>query len=90
MSGVILVQGDNNERLHQTLGRTDGLDSAFTIARKMQSETIAIQTAIPFSSQIEVNILLANRQMPQRYGFGVFKELGGFLPAPVTDRIAAG
>ena len=23
MSGTILVQADNNERLHQTLGRTD-------------------------------------------------------------------
>src|SRR5262249_55906222 len=27
---------------------------------------IAIQTAVPFGSQVEINILLANRQMPQR------------------------
>jgi hypothetical protein len=31
MSGVILVQGDNNERLHQTLGRTDRPDLVFTM-----------------------------------------------------------
>jgi hypothetical protein len=33
MSGDTLAQVDNNERLHQTLGRTDRPDLVFTIVR---------------------------------------------------------
>jgi hypothetical protein len=39
---------------------------------------------------MEINIFLANRQMPQGEGLAVFKEPGAFLPATAPDRIATG
>ena len=88
-----IADGAVDQRAEEKLGEGFGAFSIGVVplvALGGGRPAIAIQAAVPFGSQIEIDVFLADRQMPQHQGVAMFKERGGSLSAPVTNCIAGG
>jgi transposase-like protein len=83
MSGAILVQGENYERLHQTLGRTDRPDLVFTmtgICIKVKGQWRYLYRAVDEQGQTVDFLLSKNRDKAAAVRF--FKKAIGCHEAP--------